>query len=173
MEDAPSVDALNRDDVESVQTFLHFWDQHVSMWHPDKNCPPAGIHPSAQLFNTLQDTKKELAEMLNHLQHHTKCAPGYCERKKKGSGKIFCCFGYPKTCRDHSELSKDPGRDFVELNTWRNDEILNSYNATFILGWRANYFLLLSRHSSESNKLTSRLRCSRSGISKNAFIICS
>jgi hypothetical protein len=138
MEDAPSVDALNRDDVESVQTFLHFWDQHVSTWHPDKNCPPAGIHPSAQLFNTLQDTKKELAEMLNRLQHHTKCAPGYCEWKKKGSGEIFCRFGYPKTCRDHSELSKDPGRDFVELNTRRNDEILNSYNATFILGWRAN-----------------------------------
>ena len=89
MEDAPSVDALNRDDVESVQTFLHFLDQHVSTWHPDKKCPPAGIHPSAQLFNTLQDTKKELAEMLNHLQHHTKCAPGYCEWKKKGSGNIL------------------------------------------------------------------------------------
>ena len=138
MEDAPSVDALDRDDAESVQTFLHFWDQHVSTWHPDKDCPPAGIHPSAQMFNTLQDTKKELAEMLNRLQRHTKCAPGYCERKKKATGEIFCRFGYPKPCRDHSELSKDPGRDFMELNTRRNDEILNSYNATFILGWRAN-----------------------------------
>src|SRR3984893_10009550 len=115
-----------------------FGDQHVSTWHPDKDCPLARIHPSAQLFNTLQDTKKELAEILNCLQHHTKCAPGYCEQKKKGSGEIFCRFGYPKMCRDHSELSKDPGRDFVELNTRRNDELLNSYNATFILGWRAN-----------------------------------
>ena len=26
----------------------------------------------------------------------------------------------------------------MELNTRRNDELLNSYNATFILGWRAN-----------------------------------
>jgi len=26
----------------------------------------------------------------------------------------------------------------VELNTCRNDELLNSYNATFILGWGAN-----------------------------------
>src|ERR1700677_3849197 len=26
--------------------------------------------------------KKELAEMLNHLQRHTKCAPGYCEQNK-------------------------------------------------------------------------------------------
>src|SRR6202047_4147949 len=138
MEGAPSVDALDRNDVESVQAFLHFWDQHVSTWHPDKDCPPAAIHPSAELFNGLQDTKKELAEILNRLQRHTKCAPGYCERRKKDTGEIFCRFGYPKPCRDHSELSKDPGRDFVELNTRRNDELLNSYNATFILGWRAN-----------------------------------
>ena len=96
------------------------------------------LHSFAQMFNTLQDTKEELAEMLNRLQHHTKCAPDYCERKKKATGEIFCRFGYPKPCRDHSELSKDPGRDFMELNTRRNDEILNSYNATFILGWKAN-----------------------------------
>ena len=105
---------------------MHFWDQHVSTWHPDQNCPPAAIHPSAWMFNTLQDTKKELAEMLNCLQCHTKCAPGYCEHKK-GTGEIFCWFGYPKKCRDNSEISKDTGHEFVELNTRRNDEILNSY----------------------------------------------
>jgi ATP-dependent DNA helicase PIF1 len=138
MEDAPSVDALDINNPDSVAAFIHFWDQHVSTWHPNKDCPPAAIHPSAQMFNTLQDTKKELAEMLNRFQRHTKCAPGYCERKKKDSGEIFCRFGYPKRCRDHSELSKDAGREFVELNTRRNDEILNSYNALFILGWRAN-----------------------------------
>ena len=77
--------------------------------------------------------------MLNRLQRHTKCAPGYCERKKKGTGEIFCRFGYPKKCREHSELSEDQGCEFVKLNTCRNDEILNSYNATFILGWRANF----------------------------------
>ena len=76
--------------------------------------------------------------MLNRLQRHTKCAPGYCERRKKDTGATFCRFGYPKACRDFSELSKDANRDFVELNTCRNDELLNSYNATFILGWGAN-----------------------------------
>ena len=49
-----------------------------------------------------------------------------------------CRFGYPKPLRETSELAKDPGRDFAELNTRRNDELLNSYNPTFILGWRAN-----------------------------------
>ena len=60
--------------------------------------------------------KKELAEILNCLQCHTKCAPGYCEwRRKKDTGKIFCqfgTFGYPKICRDHSEFSRDPGHEF-------------------------------------------------------------
>ena len=138
LEDAPSVDHLDRTNAESIQSFINFWDQHVSTWHPNLRQPPAAVHPSAQLFNTLQDTKKELAEMLNRLQRHTRCAPGYCERKKKDTCEIFCRFGYSKQCRDHSELSRDPGRDFAELNTRRNDSILNSYNAAFILGWRAN-----------------------------------
>lgn len=79
MEDAPSVDDLDKNNPESVQKFLNFWDQHVSTWHPDLNCPAAAIHPSARLFDSLLDTKQELAEVLNHLQRHTKCAPGYCE----------------------------------------------------------------------------------------------
>jgi ATP-dependent DNA helicase PIF1 len=33
---------------------------------------------------------------------------------------------------------KEDGHAFPELHTKRNDEILNSYNSTFILGWRAN-----------------------------------
>ena len=132
------MDDLDKNNPESVQNFLNFWDQHVSTWHPDLNCPAAAIHPSARLFDSLLDTKQELAEMLNHLQCHTKCAPGYCEQKRKSTGDIFCRFGYPKHCRDHSELSKDPGRDFVELNTCWNDELLNSFNPTFILGWSAN-----------------------------------
>ena len=96
MEDAPSVDALDRNNVESVQAFLHFWDQHVSTWHPDKDCPPAAIHRSAQLFNNLQDTKTELAEMLNQLQCHTKCAPGYCECRKKTHEQSFVDLGILK-----------------------------------------------------------------------------
>jgi len=138
LKDAPSVDDFDRNNPEAVQNYINFWDQHISTWHPDKNCPPAAIHPSARLFNTLDDTKQELAEILNRLQRHTHCAPGYCERKKKSTGEIFCRFGYPKALRENSELAKDPGRDFAELNTRRNDELLNSYNSTFILGWRAN-----------------------------------
>jgi hypothetical protein len=79
-----------------IQQFIDFWDQHVSTWHPKLDTPPTLIHPSARLFNTLQDRKLELAEMLNRLQH-TKCTPGYCQRKKKGSDETFVVLGFRKS----------------------------------------------------------------------------
>src|ERR1700729_2228491 len=53
LKNAPSVDDLDRNNVEAVQNYINFWDQHISTWHPDKHSPPAAIHPSARLFNTL------------------------------------------------------------------------------------------------------------------------
>ncbi|KAJ6474930.1 hypothetical protein C8R45DRAFT_804906, partial [Mycena sanguinolenta] len=85
-----------------------------------------------------EDTKQELAEILNRLQRHTKCTPGYCQRKKKDTGETFCRFGFPKQCREQTQFTKDPGREFPELHTRRNDEILNSFNPGVILTWRAN-----------------------------------
>jgi hypothetical protein len=124
--------------VVDLQNFINYWDQHVSTWHPDISCPPAAIHPSARLFSTLEDTKLELAEMLNHLQRHRQCLAGYCERHKKDTEETFCRFGFPKECRDGSTYAKEPTQDFAELHTRRNDPIINSYNPGFILGWRAN-----------------------------------
>jgi hypothetical protein len=138
LEDAPSIDDLDMSDPIQLQRFIDFWDKHVSTWHPQLATPPAAIHPSARLFNTLEDTKLELAQMLNRLQRHTKCTAGYCERKKKGTGEIFCRFGFPKECHDSSVYAKDAGREFPELHTRRNDELLNSYNPGVILSWRAN-----------------------------------
>ncbi|TFK58500.1 hypothetical protein BDN72DRAFT_782015, partial [Pluteus cervinus] len=99
------------------------------------------MHPSARLFSTLQDTKQELAEMLNRVQRHTICKPGYCLRRRKlanGETEDCCRFGYPKPLRNSTEYTRDAGKEFAELHTRRNDPILNSYNPAFILGWRAN-----------------------------------
>lgn len=136
--DAPQIDNLDTNNPADVQRFITFWDQHVCTWHPDKDAPPAAIHPSAQLFSTLEDTKKELAEMLNQFQRHRTCQPGYCERQKKETGEKFCRFGFPKQCREFSEYARGQNRDFAEFHSRRNDEILNSFNTGFILGWRAN-----------------------------------
>jgi len=138
MEEAPQIESLDTSNPDDIARFLAFWDKYVSTWHPDKSVPPAAIHPSAQLFATLQDTKLELAEMLNCFQHHRKCQPGYCKRRKKETGETFCCFGSPKKCREQSDFIKEAGQDFAEFHTKCNDEILNSHNPGFILGWRAN-----------------------------------
>jgi hypothetical protein len=97
---APSVDHLDLKDPIQLQNFIDYWDERVSTWHPDLSTPPAAVHPSARLFNTLEDTKLELAEMLNRLQRHTKCRPGYCERRMKGTGETYCRFGFPKQSRE-------------------------------------------------------------------------
>jgi hypothetical protein len=129
LEDAPSIDSLNTKDPVEIQAFIDFWDKHISTWHPDSTVPPAPVHPSARLFSTLEDTKMELAEILNRLQRHTKCTPGHCQRKNKTTGAIFCRFGFPKQCREETKYAKEPGREFAELHTRQNDEILNSYNS--------------------------------------------
>ncbi|KAH6907945.1 hypothetical protein BKA70DRAFT_1058034, partial [Coprinopsis sp. MPI-PUGE-AT-0042] len=83
-------------------------------------------------------TKLELSQMLNRLQRHTECHPGYCLRKKKTTGAEVCRFGFPKACRDQSGFGVATGKDFQDYLTARNDPLLNSYNSGFILGWRAN-----------------------------------
>jgi len=69
MEEAPQIESLDTNNPDDIVRFITFWDKYVLTWHPDKSVPPAAIHPSAQLFATLQDTKLELAEMLNCFQH--------------------------------------------------------------------------------------------------------
>ncbi|KAJ3902033.1 hypothetical protein F5879DRAFT_766891, partial [Lentinula edodes] len=87
---------------------------------------------------SLEDTKRELAQYLNRFQRHTRCTAGYCLRRNKETGQLFCRFGFPWKERVTSEYVRDPGRDFAEFHTRRNDPLLNSYNAAFTLGWRAN-----------------------------------
>ena len=136
--DAPNIDNLDLSSPVSIQNFINFWDNHVSTWHPFKACPPAAIHPSACLFQSLEDTKKELAEMLNRLQRHTYCKPGYCERSRKSTGEKFCRFGFSKENHDTTVLIRENENGFPELYTKRNDPLLNSNNSGVILGWRAN-----------------------------------
>lgn len=144
MEDAPSVEDLNPEDAESVRSFVTFWDPIVSTWNPGITVPKADPHPSNRAWNTLEDTLKELAEMLNRFQRHTECRAGYCLRKDKHTGKEYCRFKFPKEMRDVTELVKEieerAGRRKVsyDLKTRRNDPLLNSYTHVFMAGWRAN-----------------------------------
>ena len=134
--DAPKVDELDFNNQEHIQQFIQYWDQIISTWHPDRHRPPAAIHPSAQLFPSLQDTITELAEMLNRFQRHDRCTPGYCERRR--DGQKVCRFGFPFPDCNESHIQRLPGKTFPEYVPRRNDALLNTFNPLFILGWRAN-----------------------------------
>jgi hypothetical protein len=68
----PKVEHLDLTKQEDIRKFIQYWDFVISTMNPGKACSPADIHPSAQLFSTLEDTKKELAECLNRFQRHIK-----------------------------------------------------------------------------------------------------
>lgn len=107
--------------------------------NPDKDEPKSPTHPCAKNPLTLNYTIRELAQMLNRVQRHTKCT-SYCLRRPKGSPKdapLVCRFKYPKEIQESSTVARDEC-GFVQFLTQRNDELLNLYNPLFILGWRAN-----------------------------------
>jgi hypothetical protein len=102
--------------------------------HPDAiisedNMPLIGEHPCSLEWNTLQNTKQELADLLNWTERHTKCMPGYCLVKRKVPGhnepQVLCRFDYPSKGR-------------VQFESCRNNRLMNPYNPAMILRWRAN-----------------------------------
>jgi ATP-dependent DNA helicase PIF1 len=137
LRNAPSVEGLKLDDDQSVRQFVAFWDHLVSTWNPKPTHPPAPTHPSSRPFNTLSDTQQELVELINRVQRHAKCS-SYCLRRDKTTREEVCRFRFPQDLRDLTELVQKEGESLPEFLTKRNDPYLNSYNSTWILGWRAN-----------------------------------
>jgi ATP-dependent DNA helicase PIF1 len=137
LRNAPPVEDLKLDDNQSVQQFVTFWNHLVSTWNPQPNHPPAPIHPSSRPFTTLSDTQQELVELINRVQQHAKCS-SYCLRRDKTTREEVCRFRFPQDLRDLTELVQKEGEALPEFLTKRNDPYLNSYNPTWILGWRAN-----------------------------------
>ena len=141
IEDAPDVGQLNFAIDADKETFINYWDQHISTMHPNQSCEPAPIRPSARLFSTLEDTKQVLAETLNLFQRHDRCTPGYCLKRRKnadGTETQYCRFGFPFKEQTTSNFVRPSGKDFPEFHIKHNDTELNSCNPTFILGWHAN-----------------------------------
>jgi hypothetical protein len=89
----------------------------------------------------MKNTKEELAELLNWVERHTKCSPGYCQIKRKVPGQqepqLLCRFDYPMACRAEAGVGHD-NKKRIRFEPARNDPLLNTYNAAMILAWRAN-----------------------------------
>ena len=138
LKDAPKFkDILKATDVELME-IVDYFEQFISTTHPDINCPPAPVHTSRMRLSQVLDVNKDLAELLNRVQRHTKCSEEYCLRKNKKKGGIKeCRFKFPFALRDHSEILISDDKD-VEFLTSRNDSYLNKCNKFMIQTWRAN-----------------------------------
>lgn len=141
---APDPTKLDLDDPASIEAFLRFWEPKVSAWHPSPGpgaphgpgVPAAAQHPSSRTFESLLYTQLELAEMINRVQRHTQCKPGYC-LKKRPNGETTCRFHFPRDPRALSEIIKDD-QGMVRLHPARNDPLLNHFSPLWLLAWRAN-----------------------------------
>ena len=78
LEDAPSVNDLDLSVPDLVDSFLDFWQSRVSTHNPAPDLAPARLHPCSIPHDRLGYTSKELAELLNRVQRHTRCTDVYC-----------------------------------------------------------------------------------------------
>ncbi len=156
LRDAPNVSAINwdvlKDDAaiisddqqKRMQEFVTYWDRLITAWNPklpEANVPQLGRHPCSIPYSDLQGTKSELADLLNWVERHTKCTPGYCEVKRKIPGsadtRTACRFDYPFDCRASAGMGLD-SKGRVRFEPRRNDPILNPHNRAMIYAWQAN-----------------------------------
>jgi ATP-dependent DNA helicase PIF1 len=140
LEDAPDVESLNLDDPQSVQTFIEYWDPKVSAWNPSTDEPKPSHHPSAKHPLTMNYNLRELAQLANCVQRHTKCT-SYCLRRPKGAAKdapLVCRFHYPQALSEFTTIQLDENFKYPRFYPKRNDELLNQHNIVFLLGWQAN-----------------------------------
>jgi hypothetical protein len=79
--------------------------------------------------------------LLNWVECHTTCRPGYCQVKCKVPGQderqTICCFDFPMLLSSDAKISFD-SKNRVRFEPKQNDPLLNCFNILMILGWRAN-----------------------------------
>jgi hypothetical protein len=131
--------------TNKMRQFVEYWNRIVTASSPfprlDDNMPLIGEHPCSLPRAGLQNTKQELADLLNWTERHTKCMPGYCLVKRRVPGhndpQILCRFDYPMPLRQDAAVGED-SKGRVRFEPMRNDHLMNPYNVAMILGWRAN-----------------------------------
>ncbi|KAL1725166.1 hypothetical protein EV714DRAFT_170706, partial [Schizophyllum commune] len=98
-------------------------------------------HPCAKDPSTVSHTQAELSELLNGVERHRKCQPGYCRVTRKIAGteerEVVCRFDYPMAEAENAGVGLD-SKSRPRFEPARNDPILNAYNAAMLLGWRAH-----------------------------------
>jgi ATP-dependent DNA helicase PIF1 len=155
LKDAPDVDDIDWNLIKTndgaipdiqelrMREFIAYWDERISAWNPvpreDEDAPLLGHHPSSKPYSGLRPVQEELSELLNWVQRHTKCKPGYCKVKRRVAGeeKVACRFDFPFASRGEASITLD-SKNRLRFDPRRNDPLLNNFNPTVMLGWRAN-----------------------------------
>ncbi|KAJ1520349.1 hypothetical protein ONE63_004547 [Megalurothrips usitatus] len=76
---------------ESVQKeIINFFDNIISCENPDPNIIMDDIHPCEKKLSEIDDPEKDLAQLINTVQRHTKCTKLHCLRVKRGRGNLSC-----------------------------------------------------------------------------------
>ena len=154
---APDIERLFTDPtVPEVdrQKAIRFIDSLVSTTNPavlpdgsnfrDAPFPQTCPHVCNRAFADVGDYALDLQELIATCQRHTKCSTAYCLKTK--NGQQVCRFGYPQALV--KETTVTVVNQDTELETARNDALINSYNPVQLCAWRANVDLqyCVSRH---------------------------
>lgn len=133
---APNVKDLATMTEEERAAVVAYFDNLMSTINPNKDAPPADVHPCRKRLSEVDDVERDLIELLNKVQRH-KCSAGYCQRKDKNTGQTYCRFKFPHDTQEASRLVQN-AQDQFELLTARNDPFLNKYIRWVMQLWRAN-----------------------------------
>ena len=155
--DAPDVEQLFTDPAvpeADCKQAIEFIDSLVSTTNPallpdgsnlaEAPLPQTDPHVCNKAFAAVENNHLDLSQLIATCQRHTRCSTAYCLKTK--DGKQVCRFGYPKPLLAESAVKVVEGD--VEVETARNDPLVNSFNPIQLMGWRGNVDMqyCVSRH---------------------------
>ena len=139
--------------VATERQISEYWDRFVNSWNPAMQPGDNPIHffwhvdpnqhPCAKGLQDINvdELDRDLKDLVNICQKHTRCTPGYCLRVL-ADGQQKCRFNFPKPLRNltTSVFTHDDNgqRTKLEVHPATNDAYLNKYNSHCLSVWRAN-----------------------------------
>lgn len=115
---------------------ISYFDTLVTAINPDRNYVLTSDHPSRIRIEDVTDEEIDYTALVNTVQRHTVCSTKTC-LKTDTKGNIKCKYNFPKDLREKSDivLSK---RSYFELESARNDPLMNKHNKFVTMAWRGN-----------------------------------
>ncbi|KAK3914465.1 Vacuolar membrane-associated protein iml1 [Frankliniella fusca] len=138
LENAVNCDNIEKATPEELEVIVDYFKNLISAINPDSHTEINDDHPCRKVYGNVIDFQKDLAELLNTVQRHTRCSTEYCLRYNKRTKESKCRFGFP--ILELNEEAKCQANECgeIEFCPARNDDRLNKYNQFIIQLWRAN-----------------------------------